>query len=110
MDQGGRSEGRGAVRVGEADGERMRSGCRRQRGRPMSTAGDAKRSRGRLRARGEAKAGTGRPSARPEPDSRSQGQARWTKEGVPKGAARCELERPTASGCGAAVEGNEADR
>ena len=76
----------------------------------MSTAGEAKPSRGRLRARGEAKAGTGRPSARPEPDMRSQRQARWPKEGDPKGAAPCESERPTPGSVGPAGERNEADR
>jgi hypothetical protein len=58
----------------------------------MSTAGEAKLSRGRLRARGEAKAGTGRPSALPEPDTWSQRQARWAKEGDPEGPAPCERE------------------
>ena len=61
----------------------------------MSATGEAKLSRGRLRARGEAKAGTERPSARPEPEARSLRQARPAKEGDPKGAAPHDSMRPT---------------
>jgi hypothetical protein len=76
----------------------------------MSAARDAKRSEGRLRARGKAKAGTGRPSARPEPDALSERLARWAKEGDPKGPTPCDSERPTRGSGGLAVTCNEADR
>jgi hypothetical protein len=51
----------------------------------MSTAGEAKPSQGRLRARGVAKALRARPSARPARDTQHLVQASSDEEREPKG-------------------------